>query len=126
MGGRREECKRLKAIIMPLLHWRKLRHRESHTASKWQRQDEDSDSQAQNPLASPLHTLHFNRESKGPGLYTNSTCLCLGLLVTTRKQAPQGSTVVLPNLPTSEHHPITTHRRKQALFQARVDVRYGL
>lgn len=111
---------------MPLFQRRKMRHRESHTASKWLCQDKDSDSQAQNPLASPLHTLHFNRESKGPSPYISSTCLCLGLLVTTRKQAPQGSTVVLSNLPTSEHHPITTHRRKQALFQARVDVRYGL
>lgn len=119
----KKKCKRLKDIIMPLFQRRKLRHRESHTASKWLSQDKDSDSQAQDPLASPLHTLHFNRESP----YTNSTCLCLGLLVTTRKQAPQGSTVVLSNLPASEHHPHHhTHRRKQALFQARVDVRYGL
>lgn len=58
--------------------------------------------------------------------YINSSCLCLGLLVTTRKEGPQGSTVVLSNLSASEHHPITTHSRKQALFQARVSIRYGL
>lgn len=33
---------------------------ESHMASKWQRKDKNSDSQAQSPFASPLP---FNRES---------------------------------------------------------------
>lgn len=100
---------------------------ENHTVSKWRARMKTQ------IAALRAHLLHHSTcclsvEKAGAynswlSPYINSSCLCLGLLVTTRKQGPQSSMVVLSNLSASKRHPNTTHSRKQALFQARVTIR---